>query len=206
MTSLPEVLGYAAAILLIASFAMKSIMLLRYLAIGASVALAVYAVLVEHWLLLAIAVILAAVNAWRIMEIRRLFSSVRDVTTAAAAPVDVDWLLPYMRPVDVPKDHVLFSRGDIAQAIYFISAGRIRFEELGIEIGKGTLFGEIGVFSVNQIRTGTARCLEPCSLLLISAEKVRELYYENPEFGFYLVGLIISRLMEDAEMARHMKP
>lgn len=204
--TLPEILGYATAILLIASFAMKTIVWLRYLAIAASVVLAAYAVVVEHWPLLAIAVILAAVNLWRLLEMRRLFGSVRAVTVAAAAPVNVDWLLPHMRPIDVPKDHILFSRGDVAHAIYFISAGRVLFEELGIEIGKGSLFGEIGVFSVNQIRTGTARCLEPCSLLLITAEKVRELYYQNPEFGFYLVGLIIRRLMEDAEIGRRMKP
>ena len=30
------------------------------------------------------------------------------------------------------------------------------------------------------------------------SEKVRELYYQNPEFGFYLVGLITERLMDNA--------
>jgi hypothetical protein len=38
----------------------------------------------------------------------------------------------------------------------------------------------------------------------VSADKVRELYYQNPEFGFFLVGLITRRLMEDAKGA--MKP
>jgi CRP-like cAMP-binding protein len=40
--------------------------------------------------------------------------------------------------------------------------------------------------------------MEDCSLLQISAEKVRELYYQNPDFGFFIVGLITRRLMEDA--------
>ena len=76
-----------------------------------------------------------------------------------------------MRPVDMPKDHVIFRKGDAADAIYFLSAGRVRFEEIGVEVGKGTLFGEIGIFTIDQIRTATAVCLEPCSILLITAEQ-----------------------------------
>jgi hypothetical protein len=204
--NLPEILGYATAVLLIASFAMKTIMRLRILAIAGSVVLIVYAILVQHWPLLVIAAILAAVNVWRLVEMRRLIGAARAVSAGSRAPVSVEWLLPYMRPIDVPTDHVLFRKGDIADAMYFISAGRVRFEEIGVEVGKGSLFGEIGIFSVDQIRTATAKCLEPCSLLLITGEKVRELYYQNPEFGFYLVGLITRRLMEDLAMARPLKP
>jgi CRP-like cAMP-binding protein len=63
---------------------------------------------------------------------------------------------------------------------------------------KGTIFGEIGVFSADHLRTATARCLESCSLLMIEAAKVRELYYQNPQFGFYLIGLIAERLSQNA--------
>jgi hypothetical protein len=34
--------------------------------------------------------------------------------------------------------------------------------------------------------------------MMISADKVRELYYQNPDFGFFIVDLITRRLMEDA--------
>lgn len=195
--TLAEILAYASALLLIASFAMQTIIWLRMLAIASNLVLLVYAILVPHWPLAVIAVVLAAINLWRLMEMRKLVGAVKTVTAASGAPVTVDWLLPYMRPVDLPKDTTLFHKGDKADAMYFISAGRVRFNELGIEIGKGTLFGEIGIFSVDQTRSATAVCVEPCSLLLISAEKARELYYQNPEFGFYLVGLITRRLIED---------
>jgi len=71
-------------------------------------------------------------------------------------------------------------------------------EELDIEVGEGSLFGEIGIFSDSKVRTATAKSLGPCSLLVVSAEKVRELFFQNPEFGFFLVGLITRRLSEDA--------
>ena len=115
--------------------------------------------------------------------------------------VSIDWLLPYMRPIDIPQGHVLFRKGEVADAMYFVSAGKIRIDELNVEIGKGSLFGEMGVFAVENVRTATAVCLEDCSLLRVSAERMRELFYQNPEFGFFLVGVITRRLMEDMERA-----
>ena len=85
--------------------------------------------------------------------------------------------------------------------MYFVSAGKVRINEINVDIGKGNLFGEIGIFSVDRTRSATAICIEPCSLLLVSADKVRELYYQNPEFGFFLVGVITRRLSEDLEQA-----
>jgi CRP-like cAMP-binding protein len=72
-------------------------------------------------------------------------------------------------------------------------------------MGKGALFGEIGVFSHDKRRTATAKVVEDSSILRISAAKVRELYYQNPDFGFFIVGLITRRLMEDAESGK-LKP
>jgi CRP-like cAMP-binding protein len=90
--------------------------------------------------------------------------------------------------------------------MYFVSRGRIELKEFGVEIGKGSLFGEMGVFAVANVRTATAVCLEDCSLLRVSAEKMRELFYQNPDFGFFLVGVITRRLMEDLERASGGRP
>lgn len=190
-----EALGYVALILLVASFAAQTIIRLRMLGIAASVLFILYAYGARDWPLGAAYLVILAVNIYRLNEMRRLVASAR---AAAGRPLTVDWLLPYMRPVDIPGGHVLFSKGDRADALYFISSGTVLFDEIGLEVGKGTIFGEIGIFSSDHRRTATARCVEPCSLLVITAEKVRELYYQNPEFGFYLVGLITERLMENA--------
>jgi hypothetical protein len=197
--SLPEILGYLALILLIASFVMQTIIWLRVLAIASNVAIIAYGIIVPHYPILVIGLVMAAINIYRLIEMRRLVGAVSAATAGAEAPISVDWLLPYMRPIDVPKAHILFRKGDIADAMYFISSGKVRIDELGIEVGKGSLFGEIGIFSDNRIRTATATCAEPCSLLMVSADRVRELYYQNPEFGFFLVGVITRRLMEDLE-------
>jgi len=191
-----EILGYAALLLLIVAFTMKTIIPLRAFAMAASLAIILYGAFAPHVGILAIGVVMALVNLWRLTEMRRLVGAVR---VASGAPLTVDWLLPYMRPVDIPAGHVLFSKGDKADAMYFVSSGRVRIDEMDLEMSKGSIFGEIGIFSSDRRRTATAKCIEPCSLLLITAEKVRELYYQNPRFGFYLVGLITERLMHNAK-------
>jgi len=194
-----EILGYAALILLIASYFMKTIIWLRLLAIASNAAIIVYGIVAPHYPILLLGVVMFGINVWRLTEMRRLVGAVSAATAGQGAPISVDWLLPFMRPVDIPEGHVLFRKGEIADAMYFVSSGKVRIEELNVEIGKGSLFGEIGIFSVDRLRTATATCLEPCSLLLVAADKVRELYYQNPEFGFFLVGVITRRLSEDLE-------
>jgi hypothetical protein len=204
MTSV-EILGYLALLLLLASAAMRTIIWLRLLAIAANLAIIAYGLVTARYPIAAFGGVILIINVWRLLEMRKLVSATRAATAAGSAPITADWILPYMRPLALPADTVLFRKGDAADAMYFISNGKIRFEELDIELGKDSLFGEIGIFSDHQIRTATARSLGPCSLLVVSAEKVRELFFQNPEFGFFLVGLITRRLTEDAAAGK-LKP
>ncbi len=199
--TLIEILGYAAAILLVASYAMSTVIWVRYLAIAFAVVLGIYAVVSGHYVVLVLAVIVLAVNVWRLWEAERVVEEARAAAAGAGAPVTVDWLLPHMEALALPKGHVLFRKGDPADAMYFISRGRIELEEFDIELGKDSLFGEIGVFAVENVRTATAVCAEDCSLLKVSAERMRELFYQNPDFGFFLVGIITRRLVADLERA-----
>ena len=46
-------------------------------------------------------------------------------------------------------------------------------------------------------------CVERGHVLTITYDKVRELYFENPEFGFYFLRLISERLLQQvAHMER----
>ena len=201
-----EILGYAAAILLVACFAMKTVPWVRYLAIAFAVVLAIYAIVSAHYVVLLLAVLVLAVNAWRLWEAERLVGGARAAAAGAGAPVTVDWLLPHMDALALPKGHVLFHKGDVADAMYFVSRGRVGLEEFGIEVGKDSLFGEMGIFAIEKVRTATAVCLEDCSLLRVSAERIRELFYENPDFAFFLVGVITRRLTADLERATGSRP
>ena len=196
--TLPDAVFYAALALLVVSFALPTMRWLRLIGMVAGAAIVIHGILLDNWVEAILGLVIVAMNIWRLIEMRRLVGITREATASSAAPVTLDWLLPYMRPLALPKDTVVFHKGEAADAMYFISHGRVRFEELGVEMGKGSLFGEIGIFSHNKARTATAKCLEDCSLLKISAEQAHELYYKNPNFGFFIVDLITRRLMEDA--------
>jgi CRP-like cAMP-binding protein len=66
----------------------------------------------------------------------------------------------------------------------------------------GGIFGEIAFFAPDKRRTMTARCVEPCLLLSIDEPGLRQLYYQNPEFGFQLIGLVAARMHADVERLR----
>jgi CRP/FNR family transcriptional regulator, cyclic AMP receptor protein len=192
--TLLEGLGFVALVLTVASFIPRTVTTVRVIGIAAGIAAALYGSFAPNIPMLVAGLLVAIINLWRLAEMRRLVSAVRSM---AGGPLTLDWLLPYMRPIEIPAGHVLFSKGDKADAMYFVSSGRVRLEELAAEMTRGSMFGEMGIFSAERRRSVTARCVEPSSLLMISAEKVRELYYQNPRFGFYLVGIVAERLAEN---------
>jgi len=196
---IPEILGYVALGFLVAAFLVKTVLWLRLLAIVSNAAIVLYGIVVPHYPVLAFGAVMLAINLWRVSELRRMVGATSAASAGAGAPITVDWLLPYMRPLNVEKGHVLFRKGDVADAMYFIAKGKVRIDEYDIEIGQGSLFGEIGIFTLDRVRTAGTSAAEPCSLLTVSAEKVRQLFFQNPEFGFFLVGVITRRLTEDLE-------
>jgi hypothetical protein len=193
-----NIVGLLGLLFLLGSAWIKPVAWVRGLAAVAGIAFVVYGMITAHYAFALLWALITIVNAWRFYEARMLGAVTRDASAASAAPVTMDWLLPYMRPLALPAGSVVFNKGAAADAMYFIEHGRIGFDEIRIEMGKGAMFGEIGIFSHDKRRTATAKALEDTSLMMISADKVRELYYQNPDFGFFIVDLITRRLMEDA--------
>lgn len=61
----------------------------------------------------------------------------------------------------------------------------------------GVLFGEIAFFAPDKRRSMTARCVGACTVLHIDETTFKQLYYQNPAFGFEVVSLVAGRLMAD---------
>ena len=59
------------------------------------------------------------------------------------------------------------------------------------------MLGEISLFAPGRERTATAVCDTDVELLAITADKVMQLYYQNPEFGFHVIRLITGRLLQN---------
>jgi CRP-like cAMP-binding protein len=118
---------------------------------------------------------------------------------AAAAARDTSglWLRPYMKRRKLKAGTVLFRKGDPADHLYMLISGRMELVEIGAELPPGRVFGEIALFSPDRQRTLTARCVETCQLLSIDESTMRQIYYQNPDFGFQMIGLVASRLIAD---------
>ena len=56
------------------------------------------------------------------------------------------WLVPHAQESTPAAGDVLFRKGDRGDRLYYLVSGRIGFDDIGVEIGPGTLFGEIAFF------------------------------------------------------------
>ena len=191
-----EILGYFGSSLTITVYSMKRMIPLRLIGIGANLVFitcgvlgAVYGQLILHSILLPI-------NLYRLREMLLL---VRKVKVASHSDLNMEWLKPYMKRRSAKKGEVLFRKGDDSADMFYTLTGRFRLNEIGLDIAPGQVVGEIGLIEPDNKRTLTFECIEDGDLLTISYEHVKELYFQNPEFGFYFLQLVSKRLFKDIE-------
>jgi CRP-like cAMP-binding protein len=122
---------------------------------------------------------------------------VKQVRKASSGDLSMEWIKPYMTQRQYFAGDILFHKGDTADEMYYTTSGKYLLPELGIEIAPGQLVGEIGLLSPGNKRTATLECLQDGDVLTISYEKVHELYFQNPEFGFYFLKLTSERLLQN---------
>jgi CRP/FNR family cyclic AMP-dependent transcriptional regulator len=133
-------------------------------------------------------------NATRLREMQRLIASVR---VANAGDLNLEWLKPFMHPENLRATDRVFTRGDPATDAYILIEGKIEIVEHGVILEPGAIFGEMALFTRTGKRTATAKCLTDVSLLTMTYEQFEQLYFQNPEFGLYLVRLIVRRFEEN---------
>ncbi len=193
-----------AAFLAIVSIVMKGMIRLRVIAIAANAFNFISSTLSFSPIGLIEYGIALPVNVLRLKEMLRL---VKKVQRASTGDLSMDWLKPFMSRREVGTGEMVFARGDTADQMYLIGSGRYRLVESGIELNIGQVVGEIGLLTDGNSRTQSFQCLEAGELFSISYVHVKELYYQNPEFGFYFLGLTSRRLLDniarlEAELAR----
>ena len=113
---------------------------------------------------------------------------------AGADGASIARTLNFVRIVSVAKGETLFRKGDPAAEVYYLVDGGIDFPEIGVSLPPGRIFGEIAFFTHERKRTQTARCTVDSTVMTIDEATLKELYYQNPEFGFHLVSLVARRL------------
>lgn len=179
------------------TFYMSRMIPLRAAGIAANITFITYASLAHVYPLLILHIILLPLNAYRMIQMIRLVNSVRK---SSRGDFSMDFLVPFMNKESFKKGAVVFTKGDDADKLYYLRKGSIKLKEFDVTLKEGELLGEIAIFSPDKARTATAVCEEDTDLLAIHEKQVLQLYYQNPRFGFYLVRLIIFRLLKDAKL------
>ena len=132
-----------------------------------------------------------------VIRLRQMLTLVKKARLSAQGDLSMDWLRPFMSPRKYKKGDVLFDKGDIAKEMFYTVSGNFLIKEIGIELPPGRILGELGFIDPNNKRTATVVSLENSEVLTITYDRLLELYFQNPEFGYYFLRLTTERLMQN---------
>jgi hypothetical protein len=192
--SLPEIAAYAAVVLNIAVYWMRTMVPLRVFAIAVNVLFIVYSSAELIYPTLVLNSILLPLNLYRLYEMLLL---TRKVKAASEAGFDFNWLRPFTSRHTFAKGETVFRRGDVADAMYVIVSGKFFLAESGIVLNPGTVVGEMGLVAPDGLRSQTLVSEEVGEALSVTYARFKEIYFQNPAFGFYFLKLVTQRLFEN---------
>jgi CRP-like cAMP-binding protein len=138
--------------------------------------------------------LLLPINALRLRQMLRLVKKARSATQGDTS---MEWLKPFMTERKYRNGDVLVKKGDTAHEMFLTVTGKFLVTEIGVELPPGRLMGELGFLSPDNRRTATVKCIEAGHVLTITYEKLLEIYFQNPQFGYYFLVLTSQRLLEN---------
>ncbi len=172
---------------------------LRWGAVGGNVGFLVFGLLAESYPTLILHAILLPLNVFRAWQMIKL---VREIKATSDGANDLDPLIPFMKTLKLPAGAELFRKDDKPDRMLVVKHGTVLLVELDVRCGPSDILGEIGAFTPDNRRTCTAVCETDCELYSLSYEAMMQLYYQNPRFGMFLIRVIVQRLLanwQDAE-------
>jgi hypothetical protein len=138
--------------------------------------------------------LMVPINGIRLRQMLTLVKKARDATQGDTS---MEWLKPFMTDRKYRKGDVLFRKGDTANEMFLTVTGKFLVTEIGVSLPPGRLMGELGFLSPNNRRTATVECTEDGHVLTITYDKLLEIYFQNPQFGYYFLVLTSQRLLEN---------
>ena len=138
--------------------------------------------------------LLLPINAIRL---RQMLTLVRKARNAVQGETSMEWLKPFMTQRKYRQGDVLCKKGDAANEMFLTVSGKFLVTEIGVELPPGSPMGELGFLTPNNQRTATIECTEAAQVLTISYDRLLELYFQNPQFGYYFLVLTSQRLLQN---------
>ena len=189
-----NVMALLGAIFFVATLMVRTIVPLRIIGIVSNVFFILYGALAGAVPTFLLYLLSLPINVLRLSQMLAL---VRKARVSAQGDLSMDWLRPFMTPRKYRHGEVLFHKGDVAKEMFLTVTGKFLVSEIGIELPPGRMMGELGFVDPKNRRTQTVECIEDGDVLSITYEKLLELYFQNPEFGYYFLRLTTERLMQN---------
>jgi hypothetical protein len=187
-------LAVLGAVFFVATLLMRTIVPLRISAIISDIFFVGYGVLASSLTTFLLYTLLLPINIVRLYQMLKLVKKAR---ISARGNLSMDWLKPFMTRRNYREGDYLFRKGDRANEMFFTVTGKFLVTEIGVELPEGRILGELGFLSPNNQRTQTVQCIADGVVLTINYDKLLELYFQNPEFGYYFLRLTSERLLQN---------
>ncbi len=138
--------------------------------------------------------LLLPINSLRLAQMLNLVKKAR---VAAQGDLSMDWLKPFMNRRRYRQGDVLFRKGQPANEMFLTVTGKFLVIEIGVEVAPGHLMGELGFLTPGNKRTQSVECVEGGDVLTITYDRLLEIYFQNPRFGYYFLRLSSDRLLQN---------
>ena len=182
------------AIFFVATLLMRTIVPLRIAALISDVFFIAYGVMANSLNTFILYCLLLPINSVRLYQMIKL---IRKARVSAQGDLSMDWLKPFMIRRTYRKGEVLFRKGQPANEMFFTVSVKLLVTELGIENPHGRIVGELGFLSPDNRRTQTVECVQEGDVLTMTYDRLLEIYFQNPEFGYYFLRLTSERLLQN---------
>jgi hypothetical protein len=195
---LTNILGYAASALVLLTFSMKTMVPLRIVGICSNIFFIGYAYYAHAQPIMVLHCILLPLNIFRLVQILALLRKVEAAAQNQNEP-ELGWLQSIAESRTLKSGEILFRKGDTADRMYYVMSGVFRVSEIGVDLAQGQILGELALLAPGKKRSQSVECIADGEILEITYDRVRQLYFQSPKFGFFFLQLATRRLFENLD-------
>lgn len=193
-----DLLGYLGILLSLLSISLTTMLPLRIAALSSQVVFIAYGFFMHDYLLFILYTLIFLVNICKLLQLKRI---ARKVQIASISAPSFDKIIPIMTKHFLRKGEVLFHKDDVANSLYYIKEGLLEIVDLNMVTTAEDVLGEVGMFTPDHKRTATVIAKTDSIIYELSEDKVKQLYFQDPSFGFSVLQLITMRLIQNERRA-----
>ena len=192
--TLANMFALVGAIFLVATLLMHTMVPLRIANMAGCTFFVAFGALSGNVATFILYLLLLPINAIRL---RQMLNLIKRARIATEGDTSLEWLKPFMTERKYRRGDKLFKKDDAATEMFLTVTGKFLVREIDVELPPGRLMGELGFLTPDNRRTATIECIENGHVLTITYEKLLEIYFQNPQFGYYFLVLTSQRLLEN---------